>query len=637
MAKSWTRRLSAGLVAAVVAALVSVAPGTPAGANDHIVSIPEIQGEGHVSPYLGAGDVTTTGMVTAIGFREFYVQDPVGDGNDATSDALYIFDSRGSTFSAIDVGTCVELVDDVDERISGGVSTGNLSRTQMAFPRITVIPCEAAFPDAVVIGDSGRRPPNEIVISDDELPVNLQFEAGQFDPDEDGIDFYESLENMLVTVEEPQAVSATRQFGTFSAEFFVVPNGGEEGIVEPEEAMTERGGIFIQPHPNGTGDLNPERVQIQLSGSPLYEGTMFPPAAVKVGDELDDITGVVGYSFGNFEVHAITDLVITDGKTKPEKADVEAEDDKLLVASYNVLNLSPGSSDDAQRALLADQITNALESPDVVALQEIQDNSGTTDDGVTEADQTLQALVDEIAAAGGPSYAFFDVDPLNNTQGGVPGGNIRNAFLYNPDRVSLVDFVSLTPSALASAGVSNPDAFAGTRAPLVATFTFDGADFTVVNNHLTSRFGSSPIFGGPQPFVQAGEDGGAGREDQTGALNEYVDGLLDADEDAAILVVGDFNTFEFTNDLTDILPGVGDDQVLWNLVPVGEDTEDSEYSFIFDGNSQMLDHAFVSESLLDWVEFDVVHLNVDFPRRFVDTTASDHEPLLVSVEFEDDD
>ena len=45
----------------------------------------------------------------------------------------------------------------------------------------------------------------------------------------------------------------------------------------------------------------------------------------------------------------------------------------------------------------------------------------------------------------------------------------------------------------------------------------------MINNHLTSRFGSTPIFGGPQPFVQAGE---IERAAQTGALNEVTDALI---------------------------------------------------------------------------------------------------------------
>ena len=121
----------------------------------------------------------------------------------------------------------------------------------------------------------------------------------------------------------------------------------------------------------------------------------------------------------------------------------------------------------------------------------------------------------------------------------------------------------MTPSVLAAASAGDPNAFDGTRDPLAATFIFDGGEFTVINNHLTDRFGSTPVFGGPQPFVQASE---SQREAQAQALNDYVDSLLGVDDDERVIVLGDLNTFEFTNDVTEILPGTGSEKVLTNLI-----------------------------------------------------------------------
>lgn len=633
--RPWLAILSALSFTAILLAMV---PTAPASGADQITPIYDIQGAGHISPENG-NSVVTQGVITAIGFQALYVQDPFGDGNDATSDAIFVFDFD---FSSRAVGECVELFGSVSEFIPGGASTGNLSITQMFAPTITVIDCEAsfgpsyAFPEPVVIGLSGRVAPNEIVISDDEItpPINLQNAAddaaNNFDPDEDGIDFYESLEAMLVTVEDGQAVSATRRFGTFSAEFVVVPNRGNKAIIEPDDALTNRGGILLQPDPDGTGDLNPERVQIQLSGTPLYPGDM--DLQVKVGDLVGNITGVVGYSFGNFEVNATHEIAVVDGGTRPETTKIESRPGRVTVASYNVLNLSvAGSGDAAQSDRLGDQIVNNLGSPDVIALQEIQDDSAETDDGVVIADATLQMLIDSIVAAGGPTYAAFNVEPVNNTQGGVPGGNIRNAFLYNPNRVDLVDYFALSADILSAVG-ADPTAFDGSRIPLVGIFEFNGSEFTVISVHNSSRFGSTPIFGGPQPFVQAGE---AEREAQSKALNQYVDFLLANDRKAQIMVVGDFNTFEWTDELLEDLPG--EEPVLLNLVPIKDDlnrglyfVQEDFYSFIFDGNSQMIDHFFVTKSLLRSVKFDIVHVNVDFPRTFINTTASDHEPLVAS-------
>jgi predicted extracellular nuclease len=186
---------------------------------------------------------------------------------------------------------------------------------------------------------------------------------------------------------------------------------------------------------------------------------------------------------------------------------------------------------------------------------------------------------------------------------------------------------------LAEFDVSDPDAFAGTRNPLAATFKFRGKEFTVINNHLTSRFGSSPIFGGLQLFIQAGE---AERAAQAGALNEVVDALvaggkgnpIHASKAGRIMVVGDLNTFEFTDELAEILPGTGTDRVLTNLIYSSDvQADDNVYTFIFDGNSQALDHFFVTDNLVENAEFDIVHVNVDFP-RISPAYGSDHEPLL---------
>jgi predicted extracellular nuclease len=102
--------------------------------------------------------------------------------------------------------------------------------------------------------------------------------------------------------------------------------------------------------------------------------------------------------------------------------------------------------------------------------------------------------------------------------------------------------------------VTDPEAFEGTRDPFPGRFEFDGEEIVLINNHLTSRFGSTWIYVAEQPFVQAGE---AAREAQAQALNEVVDAILLEDPEADIAVLGGLNTFEFTDDLAEILPGTG--------------------------------------------------------------------------------
>ena len=273
------------------------------------------------------------------------------------------------------------------------------------------------------------------------------------------------------------------------------------------------------------------------------------------------------------------------------------------------------------------QITERLKGPDVVALQEIQDENGTRggeENRETEATGTLRALADAVEAAGGPDYEFVEVAPEPNTSGGVPGGNIRNAFLYDPERVERVEVTSLTPRELREVGTRDPGAFAGGRDPLAVTFSADGRLFTVVNNHFTSRAGSTHVFGAVHPFVQEGEEE---REAQSRAVHDWVTHRLEERPEMPVLVAGDLNTFEFTDDLSRILPGEGDEGILTNLLR--QVPEDERYTYIFEGNSQALDHIFVSRDVADGARVDVVHLNSIF--SYGGRAASDHDPVVASV------
>ena len=583
-------------------------------------SIGQIQGAGHRSAFEGM-TVTTTGIVTAVDSNGFYLQDPTGDGDDATSDAIFVF--TGSA-PLVAVGDEAEVTGRVDEYIAGGASSGNLSVTQLAAPSIEVLSSGNELPVSTIVGQNGRPIPSQI-ISEDELPVNLNEDAVDFDPTMDAIDFWESLEGMLVTVEGGAVISPTNRFD----ETWVVSDGG----AGTTPGLTDRGVLQINADADGYGDLNPERIQLQYDSGLLPEG--FEAPTLNVGDVLSDVTGVVGYDFGNYQIGVTEAFAVeTPSTNAPEVSELVGGGDKLSVATFNVLNLTSatgtGDSDDddaAQILALAQQIVDNLHSPDILGLQEIQDNSGVSDglmDGIVAADETLQALVDAIAALGGPVYSFIDSDyGVEQSHGGVPGGNIRNAYLYNAERVELVASETLDPEALAAYGVTDVDAFAGTREPLLATFRFQGEEVTLINNHFPSRSGSGPIFGAEQPFEQGGE---ADREAAAKAVNEVVDAIVAADPDAKVVVLGDLNTFEFTDEVAEDLAGTGLDKVLTHLAEFA-DPEDV-WSYIFDGNAQALDHILATSNLLGGVEVDYVHVNADQALQ-----ASDHDPVLALFDF----
>ena len=259
---------------------------------------------------------------------------------------------------------------------------------------------------------------------------------------------------------------------------------------------------------------------------------------------------------------------------------------------------------------------------------------------VVAGDETLATLSVAIADAGGPDYSFIEITPVDGQDGGLPGGNIRVAYLYDASRVSLVDGVqgagdSTTGTeatedagALAlslSPGRVDPGntAWASTRKPLAALFDFKGQRLLLINNHWSSKGGSGYQFGAEQPFENGGQ---AEREAQAQVVNDFVDSVLAVDGNAQIVVVGDLNEFSFLPPLS-ILRG-GDTPVLFDLIDELLAPQE-RYSYVFDGNSQTLDHALVSEALLDRTEFDVVHVNA----QFVDQ-ISDHDPTLMRISFD---
>ena len=165
---------------------------------------------------------------------------------------------------------------------------------------------------------------------------------------------------------------------------------------------------------------------------------------------------------------------------------------------------------------MATQIVANLKSPDILGVQEIQDNNGAADSGVVDASLTWNALIAAIQAAGGPLYSYRQIDPVNNQDGGAPGANIRVGFLFRPDRVSFVDrpggaatvatAVVNTPAGpqlLYSPGRLDPTnpAFSDSRKPLAGEFLFGNQRLFVVANHLNSKGGDTPLFGKVQPPV----------------------------------------------------------------------------------------------------------------------------------------
>ena len=128
------------------------------------ISIHDIQGAGHTSPYEGKAVTKVAGIVTAkAGSNAFYMQEENPDDNIATSEGIYVYKSGGA---GVNVGDKVEVDGQVKEWREDGYSDAkDLLTTQITASNVTVASSGSTLPKAIVIGED-RTPPTEIVEDD---------------------------------------------------------------------------------------------------------------------------------------------------------------------------------------------------------------------------------------------------------------------------------------------------------------------------------------------------------------------------------------------------------------------------------------------------------------------------------------
>ena len=580
-------------------------PGVPG------LRIHDIQGAAQVSPKVGVRAADVPGIVTARSATGFWFQDPEPDADPATSEGLFVFTRTAPTAA---VGDAVTVTGTVAEFRPGGAAT-NLSTTELTTPVVTVTAAGQALPAPVVVGPGGRVPPSTVI--EDDAGGDVETTQTAFDPATDGIDFWESLEGEYLSITDAQVVGPTNSFD----ETVVVPPGST--------VRTTRGGIVAR-----ATDFNPERV--------VVTDTLAPVPAANVGDVYAGATvGVLDYNFVNFELLPTTSPTLRSGGLQRE---VTRSPNllQLSVATFNVENLAP-TDPQAKFDGLAQLAVRNLKSPDVLALEEIQDNSGAVNNGVVAADQTILTLTAAIRAAGGPAYESRSIDPVDGQDGGQPGGNIRVVFLYRTDRgLSFVDRPGGTstsattvvrdaagkPHLSASPGRIDPanPAWNSSRKPLVGEFRWRGQTMFVIANHFVSKGGDDPLFGRFQPIQ---EPSAVQRGQQAAAVRDFVDQLVAADRRAKVVVVGDLNDFEFSGTLN-TLTSTGSLVDLPRTLPAPE-----RYTYVFQGNSEVLDHILLSKALAYAVpslnlvplfDYDAVHVNAEFNDQL-----SDHDPQVVRL------
>ncbi len=573
-------------------------------------SIQDVQGDGFLSPDRGKAVDRVPGVVTALSTaspRGFWMQDPTPV-TTRTSASAGIFVFTGAAAPTVAAGDAVVVsgtVSDYYAFASGDTlsTTASLSVTEITSPTVATVSSGNLVPTALPILPT--------TVPDLYAPVTATGNVESIspvDPSDSALEFWEAHEGMLVSVTDVPVVGPGKsQYG----EIYVT--------TKPGDKRTPRGGTYLPSYvgtPSG-----------RLLVSPLT-GTV-PPA--NVGDTLTGTTtGPVDWSlFGGYDLRATATATVQDNGLQPGVAATPAAD-QLTVGTYNVENLAP-SDPDTKYSRLADGIVTSLKSPDVIAVEEIQDNSGATDDGTVAADVTLGKLVSAITAAGGPTYEYTEIDPVNDQDGGQPGGNIRSVFLYNPARVGFTprgnptstDAVSVTrgtdgtPTLSTNPGRVDPTnaAWASSRKPLAAEFTFQGRKAIVVANHFNSKGGDQNADGRFQQPTRSSE---VQRTKQAVVLNAFAKDVLGVDTAANLVLAGDFNDYQFSAPVTTLTDHGATLTDLINTLPVNE-----RYTYVYNGVSQVLDHIIVAKGLTD-VEYDVVHLNSEFADQ-----ASDHDPQVL--------
>ncbi|MCW2928157.1 MAG: Endonuclease/exonuclease/phosphatase, partial [Thermoleophilia bacterium] len=153
--------------------------------------IPQIQGGGSLSPYSGK-QATVSGVVTGIqrtgASAGFFLQDPTGDGDAATSDGIYIRIGEDVTGWQDDVSIGARAT-----------ATGIVSE------RGSMTAIEVAARGALKVGTRPSLGPALPEVLD--VPVDPAQRA----------EYLESREGMLVTMERAIVVGPTNQYGQYVA------------------------------------------------------------------------------------------------------------------------------------------------------------------------------------------------------------------------------------------------------------------------------------------------------------------------------------------------------------------------------------------------------------------------------------
>ncbi len=332
---------------------------------------------------------------------------------------------------------------------------------------------------------------------------------------------------------------------------------------------------------------------------------------LNVGSVLDtDVIGPLNYRVDSYQMAVQQPFKVKDAFVTLSKSSLLPSSGAVTIMTLNCFNLDP-HVEAAEKVMnpeqdidddwgegrfhtLAQAVVLQANTPDIVALQEIQDNDGAELSDVVDASDTYRLLIKTIEQLSGIRYRWIDISPEVGADGGQPGGNIRNAFLYNPLRVELLQQHT-------EAFGGDKACFEGSRKPLLAVFKEkeSGEKLVCINVHLASKRHQNSIFA---PF-EPGVDAKLGvRVAQAAVIHRKMQELRE--QGLNYYVTGDFNDTEHSQTLAVV---TGDDSTnLVELLPPEE-----RYDYNHRGKLQVLMHGIVPNEMVDnkRAEYEIIHGN----------------------------
>jgi predicted extracellular nuclease len=563
--------------------------------NPPQLTIMQIQGPGDRSPYEGKS-VRTTGVVTAVKSNGFWIQDPVGDGDDTTSDGVFVF--GGSPKPA--VGDNVLVSGKVQEYAAAGDPSAAPATELSGSPTVSVL-------------SSGNPLP---------APVNITY----IDPN-GSIDQLEHLEGMRVHVDTLNVVGPTG--GTVNEPNATSTSNGQfVGVIPGEPKPFREAGIELPaPLPAGSPccvpfwNGAPQKIRVDTKSQSTSSSLDLTSGAV-----VSNLTGPLDFAGHAYMIVTDTTPSLVQGNVSATPVPAPDLDKEFTVGAFNMERFydtvdDPGVSDVVlttaafnnrlNKASLA--IRHVMNSPDVLAVEEM--------DNINALTAVANKVNNDAAAETGTNPQYMPYLVEGNDVGGIDVG-----FLVKSSRVTVNSVQQYGKDTM----FTQPDgsqAMLNDRPPLVlqATVSHSGQTlpFTVIVNHLRSLNGVDDPTDGPRVRAK--------RAAQAEYLASLIQQFQSGDPNAKIVSVGDYNAFEVNDGYVDVMntiignPTPADQVVLASPDLVDPNLTDLEttlsaaqqYSYNFSGVAQTLDHVLVSQGMKAILNrFAYARNDADFPETY---------------------